>query len=66
MELTSELSTILNQSESNVADQGQRNLRMVAQVFERVADFVNGSEIEIAPAVSLNLINQSVQLLVLL
>ena len=57
MELTSELSTILNQSESNVADQGQRNLRMVAQVFERVADFVNRSEIEIAPAVSLKLIS---------
>ena len=54
MELTSELSFFLNQSENNVADQGQANLRMIAQVLESIAGFVNGSGIEfqIEPVVS--------------
>ena len=54
MELTSELASILNQSESSVADQGQGNLRIIAQVFESVADFVNETRVEIEPVVSFN------------
>ena len=57
MELTSELTSILNQSESSVADQGQGNLRTIAQVFESVADFVNETRVEIEPVVSFNFIN---------
>ena len=54
MELTSELTSILNQSESSVADQGQGNLRIIAQVFESVADFVKETRVEIEPVVSFN------------